>query len=211
MNLFEFIKENGLLLAAISAYTRLRQYLFSRLIARRLGAPDLFIGRGAYLRGLAHIRCGTNFRAGVCLRLEALTKHNESVFKPQIIIGNDVSVSDHVHIGATNRVEIGNGVLLGSRVFISDHNHGCYTGKFQSSPATPPQHRPVTVGKAIVIQDNVWIGEQVCILPGVSIGAGAVIGAGSVVTKDVPAGCIAVGNPARVIRRYDSAHGAWHA
>ncbi len=55
--------------------------------------------------------------------------------------------------------------------------------------------RPITVG------DNVWIGAQVCVLPGVSIGSGSVIGAGSVVTRDIPENVVAAGNPCRVIRR----------
>jgi galactoside O-acetyltransferase len=52
----------------------------------------------------------------------------------------------------------------------------------------------------VVIEDNVWIGSKVVILPGVRIGSRAVIGAGSVVTKDIPPRCVAAGNPARVLR-----------
>ena len=55
--------------------------------------------------------------------------------------------------------------------------------------------RPITIG------NNVWIGAQVCVLPGVTIGDNCVIGAGSVVCKDIPAGSLAVGNPCRVIRK----------
>lgn len=58
--------------------------------------------------------------------------------------------------------------------------------------------------KAVTIGDNCWIGGSVTILPGVSIGNGCTIGAGSVVTKDIPDNCVAVGNPARVIRRMDA-------
>ena len=53
----------------------------------------------------------------------------------------------------------------------------------------------------IAVADNAWLGGGVIVLPGVSIGEDAVIGAGAVVTRDVPAGVVAVGNPARVIRR----------
>jgi len=59
------------------------------------------------------------------------------------------------------------------------------------------------------IGKNVWIGESVCVLPGVTIGDGAVIGAGSVVTRDIPAQCVAAGNPARVIRQWDNATHEW--
>jgi lipopolysaccharide O-acetyltransferase len=55
----------------------------------------------------------------------------------------------------------------------------------------------------------VWIGESVCILPGVRIGSGSIVGAGSVVTKSIPKDSIAVGNPARVVKVYDRQIGLW--
>lgn len=89
-------------------------------------------------------------------------------------------------------VTIGNNVFVGPNVSIYTACH----------PTDPTERRggiewaePVTIG------DDVWIGGSTTILPGVTIGAGTTIGAGSVVTKDIPAGCVAVGNPCRVIRR----------
>ena len=66
-----------------------------------------------------------------------------------------------------------------------------------------PNLRPLTSKGPIIIEDNVWIGEMVCILSGVSIGKGAIIAAGSVVTKDIPAYTIAAGIPAKVIKKFD--------
>ena len=60
-----------------------------------------------------------------------------------------------------------------------------------------------------LIGKNVWIGEGVCIMPGVSIGKGCVIGAHSIITKDIPDYCIAVGSPARVVKKWDEATAAW--
>jgi acetyltransferase-like isoleucine patch superfamily enzyme len=62
-------------------------------------------------------------------------------------------------------------------------------------------HTEVPQSEPVIIEDRVWIGSKVVILPGVRIGSRAVIGAGSIVTKDVPPRCVAAGNPARVIRR----------
>lgn len=107
------------------------------------------------------------------------------------------------------RVEIGDGCLLASHIYISDNSHGCYKGfDRDSAPDIAPDHReyiaaPVHIGK------NVWIGEGVIVLPGVTIGDGCVIGAHSVVNKDIPADCIAVGSPARVIKRYSFTNRCW--
>jgi len=173
------------------------------------GAPGLSIGPSPYLRGVSHIRVGRNFRAGRHLRLEAILSHNGRQFNPMIEIGRDVSMSDFVHIGATGRITIGDRVLMGSGIFISDHNHGRYEGAGASAPTVPPQERPVSEGVPITIESDVWLGEAVCILPGVKIGRGSIVGCGSVVTRDIPAHSIAAGNPARVVKSYDPDNCCW--
>jgi lipopolysaccharide O-acetyltransferase len=126
-----------------------------------------------------------------------------------LIIGNDVQLNDSVHIGAAELVEIGDHTLIASRVFITDHSHGVYDRQDnRSRPEVIPVKRPI-VAKPVHIGRNVWIGEQVCVLPGVRIGDGVVIGAGSVVTRDIPAQCVAAGNPARVIRQWDEDAQEW--
>lgn len=70
--------------------------------------------------------------------------------------------------------------------------------------------RPVDTPHPVMIEDNVWIGFDCCILPGVHIGSGSIIGARSVVNTDIPPNCVAVGNPARVVRELgaeDQHHG----
>jgi lipopolysaccharide O-acetyltransferase len=113
-----------------------------------------------------------------------------------------------VHIGALNRISIGNNVLIASRVFITDHNHGSYNGAHQSSPYTPPAIRDI-ISNEVKIEDNVWIGEGVCILPGVVIGKGSVIASNSFVTKSIPANSIAAGVPAKVIKKFDIKENIW--
>lgn len=172
----------------------------------------LFISRDArivrmpiYIRGKRSIKFGKNFTAGTGVRLDAFPINE----MPVIIFGKNVQLNDYVHIGAIESVEIGDYTLIASRVFISDHNHGLYSGRTdESNPAVPPIDRPL-VSKPVKIGCNVWIGEQVCILSGVTIGDGAIIGAGSIVNKDVPARSIVVGNPAKVIRMFDENIGEW--
>jgi acetyltransferase-like isoleucine patch superfamily enzyme len=106
--------------------------------------------------------------------------------------GSHISIGDHTFINygasitAYQQVKIGRHCLLGHHLRIVDKNeHG-----LEQREAAP-----------VTIEDHVWIGAHTIILPGVRIGRNSAIGAGSVVTKDVPANCLAVGNPARVVRQ----------
>jgi lipopolysaccharide O-acetyltransferase len=118
-------------------------------------------------------------------------------------------MNENIHIAATHSVTIGDDVLMASRIYISDHHHGDYSGEVQSSPDIPPNDRLVTADAKVVVGDRVWIGEMVSILAGVTIGEGSIVGSGSVVTKDIPPNCIAVGSPARVIKRFDFLENKW--
>jgi len=125
-----------------------------------------------------------------------------------LFIGENVEINDYVHIAAGQKIIIGNNVLIASKVFISDINHGIYKGKNPDSPLSAPNSRKLST-EPIIIEDNVWIGEGVCIMAGVTIGVGCVIGALSVVTKNIPAYSIAVGAPARVIKTFDFDINEW--
>lgn len=159
-----------------------------------------------YVRGRYAMQIGARFTTGRHVRLDAAPVH---VGGPVLVIGKDVQLNDSVHIGAVELVEIGDHTLIASRVFITDHSHGGYgENDSTSSPEVPPEQRPI-VSKPVRIGRNVWIGEQVCVLPGVTIGDGAIIGANAVVTRDVPPNTIVVGNPARVIKKFDRETGLW--
>jgi lipopolysaccharide O-acetyltransferase len=163
--------------------------------------------RPAYIRGAKFICFGKGLTVGVAVRLDA--SNNCSGNGVSLSFGENVQLNDYVHIGAIDSVSIGNNVLIASKVFISDHGHGAYGSSNQhDSPDIPPALRQLEI-KPVVIEDNVWIGELASVLPGVTIGYGSVIGAGSVVTKDIPPRCIAVGNPAKVIKRYDEVVKTW--
>jgi acetyltransferase-like isoleucine patch superfamily enzyme len=108
-------------------------------------------------------------------------------------IGRNSSLNEFVHLNGAGGIEIGEWVRIahGTSIISEDHvfdDAGANIAEQGSRPAK------------VTIHDNVWIGAGVRILKGVTIGKGAVIGAGAVVTKDIPAGAIAVGNPAKVIR-----------
>lgn len=160
-----------------------------------------------YIRGRKYIDFGHGLTTGVGCRIEAFRLSGEDA--PKLMFGNNVQLNDYVHICALRSIEIGDNVLMASHVYISDNSHGEYGGgESDSSPEEPPIERsyrtaPVEIGA------RAWIGEGVMILPGVRIGAGAVIGAHSVVNRDVPADCIAVGAPAKVVKKYNSSSKRW--
>ncbi|WP_187346183.1 DapH/DapD/GlmU-related protein [Cellulosimicrobium sp. CUA-896] len=106
-------------------------------------------------------------------------------------IGADCSVN--VAAAVRGRVTIGDGVRIGSRTSILGFDHAF-------DRVDVPVHRQGLTSRGITIGDDVWIGAHVVVLDGVTVGSHAVIGAGAVVTRDVPAYAVAVGNPARVVR-----------
>lgn len=205
----EFARENGWaqLLPRMGGGA-LRRFRDS-FTARRLHAPGFRAGRFPRLLGLAHMRVGRNFSAGDGLWLEAVFSCAGELLSPKLSIGDNVSVSDYVHVACAFSISIGQGTLIGSRAIISDHTHGQYRGEEQSGPETLPAERPLRSTGAVEIGRNVWIGDGVAVLPGASIGDGAIIGANSVVNGRVPAGTIAVGSPARPVRQWDAETRRW--
>jgi len=109
----------------------------------------------------------------------------------EIIIGNDCGFSAVV-IGARESIVIGDNVMVGANVLITDFD-------WHSIKPDERQHG-IPRSKPVIISDNVFIGYSATILKGVSIGKNSVIGANSVVTQDIPANVIAAGNPCKVIK-----------
>jgi acetyltransferase-like isoleucine patch superfamily enzyme len=109
-----------------------------------------------------------------------------------ITIGDHTFINYGSSISAHKRVVIGRHCLLGHYTLILDNNEHDLE-----------QHRMLPPSDPVVIEDHVWIGSRVCILPGVRVGHHSAVGAGSVVTRDIPAHCLAAGNPARVVRKIE--------
>jgi len=143
------------------------------------------------------ISIGNNFQSFGRLRIEAHTNHNDTAFTPVITIGDNVSINFDCHIGCINKIQIGNGVLIASNVFMTDHFHGDVSIQ---SISLPPSKRIVQSKGPIIIEDNVWIGEGVAIMPNVRIGRNCIVGANAVVTKSFPANSVIGGVPAKLIK-----------
>ena len=115
-----------------------------------------------------------------------------------IELGDDVSISPGAHFSTIKKIKIGSKVMFGPNVTIigGDHNHN-QIGKYMFDVDVKlPEN-----DKDIIIEDDVWIGTSAIILKGVTISRGSIIGAGSIVTKDIPEYSIAIGSPAKVIRK----------
>jgi lipopolysaccharide O-acetyltransferase len=174
-----------------------------------LGAENLDIGSGCYIKGIKRIRFGKDISIFKDIWLEAVTQHHGVRFTPLITLGARISFSNNVHVSCINRVSIGDDVLIGSNVHISDHNHGHYGVEGASTPDVAPAARLLKSAGEVVIGDRVWIGDNVVIIGPVRIGAGAVIGANSVVRTDIPENSVAVGVPTRVVKVFNPVDATW--
>lgn len=142
----------------------------------------VFIGSGAWLLTLADAEQPTE---GVALR-----------------IGDDCGFAGGVVLAAVRSVMIGNHVYFARNCYVADHSHA------YQDPSTNIEDQGLTDIRPVQIDDGVWLGENVVVLPGVHIGTGTVVGANSVVNVDLPSYCVALGSPARIIRRFGSSESA---
>lgn len=149
------------------------------------------------LKGLQYISIGRDTSLSRGVILTAWDEYAGYHYKPSIRIGNHCHIGEHSHITACHSITIGDNLLTGRYVYISDNAHG---EAVASQLHIPPVLRPLYVKGPVVIGNNVWIGESARILSGVTIGDGAIIGANAVVTRDVPDGAVVGGIPARVIK-----------
>ena len=145
---------------------------------------------------------GPGLTTGYSCRIEL---HGDA---PCLRIGRNCKMNDRVHISAWESITIGDDVLMGSNILITDNSHGDYSEGASRCPSIAPDDRPI-VTSPVKIGDRVWIGEFVSILPGVTIGDGAVVGSNSVVTCDVAPNTVVVGSPAREIKVWDDLDRTW--
>ncbi|MDD4371675.1 MAG: acyltransferase [Anaerostipes sp.] len=186
---------------------QIKKYVKKRknIVLFKRNNPNVFYCNDLILRLPQYIKCGKNVVIGENSRLLCWDSYQMNIFdkKPEIIIGNNVHITRNLTLQCARRIWIGNDVLLASDIFITDYNHGMNPLKKNYLD------NELSVSDGVIIKDGVWIGNDVLIMPGVTVGEKSIIGAGSTVTKNIPPYCIAVGNPARVIEKYDISLEKW--
>ncbi len=128
-----------------------------------------------------------------------LTVYPQPNTQPEIRIGNGCHIGAYAHLTAIRGITIGDNLLTGTNVIITDNAHGS-TGNLNILK-TPPEERALESKGTVTIGDNVWLANNVCVLPGVRIGNGVIVAANSCVTHDLPDYCIAAGSPAKIVKR----------
>jgi len=135
--------------------------------------------------------------------LSVVERYRDQTFTPSLRIGDGAVLGRNTYISCICDIEIGTDVLGGERVLIADSYRDYHDPDTAITFQRLSEPAPVKIGSGALLNVNVSI------LPGVTIGERACIGAGAVVTHDVPANAVAVGNPARVIRWFDRDAGEW--
>lgn len=186
------------------SYKFLNQY-YSRYVLNKFKKhEDGYMEYPIYLVNPQYISIGRGCMISHNVRIEAYDyyKSHKKIqkFKPKIELGVNLRINPDCHLGAVNKIKIGDNVLIASRVTIIDHFHGEITAE---ELKIPPASRKLYSKGPVIIGDNVWIGENAVILPNVGIGDNVIIGANTVVTKSVPDNVVVVGNPARIIKHLD--------
>lgn len=156
----------------------------------------LNVGKEYLINGAQYMEFGDSCSFGQGSWVECIDNYLFQTFEPKLIIGDNFSMQRNCHIGCIDGITIGNNVLLGSKVYITDHYHGEIS---KESLSIPPIDRPLW-SKPVKIGNNVWIGDGVCIMPGVELGDNIIVGANSVVTHSFPENTVIAGCPARIIR-----------
>lgn len=192
---FSYIFPNSI----FSKFQKLLQWVYTGYVTRKFQ----YWGSSSKMGFKMHI-CGESMisvldnvfiGSGTSLTAFAIDKNDRKI---KISIGNHCMIGADCHITAINSIVIGDGLLTGKSVLISDNAHGNPSEK--ELLTILPNKRPLFSKGGIFIGNNVWIGEKAAIMGGVKIGDGAIIGANAVVTHDVPPYSIAVGCPAKVVK-----------
>lgn len=168
-----------------------------------VGAERIHIGTGVKLGPGSELKANARYPGGWMLHPQGT--HVEQVFEPTIRIGDRVTATASLQVVAFQEVVIEDDVMFAANVFVADGTHATTTAEVPYKYQGIAPVAPVRIGR------GAWLGQNVVVMPGVTIGELAVVGANSVVTRDVPPRTIVAGAPARPVRVWDEAARAWRS
>lgn len=151
-----------------------------------------------HVLGGEYISVGEGSSLGTDTRLEAISRYEEQTFIPNLFIGKRVRINQRLHVGVISKIDIGDDVLIGTNVLITDHSHGA--GVIEDRRIAPVKRNLYSKGP-VKIGNKCWICDNAVILPGVIIGNNVTVAAGAIVTKSFPDNCVVGGNPARILKQ----------
>ena len=189
---------------AVDWRSRVRTRLFTMLISsafKQLGAGSR-ISPPFRFYGLNWISLGEDVMVHRDCWIQVVPGHGDDK-AAKLTIKSHAGIGMGAHISAARQVVIEEYVLLGRNVFISDHAHA------YEDVALPISRQGINRIAPVTIERETWLGENVVVLPGVTIGKHCVIGANSVVNRSIPEFSVAVGSPARVVKQYNKSTGGW--
>lgn len=186
---------------------KIKSYLKNKLVYKHLSKQAILVGEGHNFSNSAQIK----HEFGSSCKNVILQDHSElfgtiiCCNDGKVELGRYVKVGFNCTIYCANNIRIGDYTAIANNVTIVDHNYHPINPAdrkyMRQTPHGSIERSPIySLNKPVNIGQNVWLGNSVRVCKGVSIGDNSIIGANSVVTKDIPANCIAVGNPARVVK-----------
>jgi acetyltransferase-like isoleucine patch superfamily enzyme len=184
----------------MTLYFRIKNGLYSRFFRLFYRKKFKYFGKNSNvlfplkIDGINNMSIGNNVYIAPQSWLSALPITIEN--KVELVIGDGTNIGHFNHIYSTKSIIIGKKVLTADKVYISDNLHS------YENINIPIIDQPIKQISMVEIGDGSWLGENVCVI-GAKVGKNCVIGANSVVTKDIPDYCVAVGSPAKVIKRFD--------
>lgn len=167
-----------------------------RVLLVRMSGYDVRIGRGVVIEGGVHLRTFDSGRIIIGSDTAIYSGTLIDARRGMIVIGERALVNRGCVITAGDSIRIGDDALIAERVTIRDGNH---------RTDAKPYNRAGMAQDPVVIGDNVWIGANATILPGVSLPADTIVGAGAVVSRSPPCAGLLLGVPARLRRRFGDA------
>jgi acetyltransferase-like isoleucine patch superfamily enzyme len=185
---------------------RLRRWSAARRVgAHRLAAfgRDSIIVPPAVIHSPHRISIGERVLIHRDAFFSVVEEHNGRRYSPRLRIGDRTNLGHGLWISCVGEIDIGAEVLAGHNILITDTYHEYH------DPDVSIARQPMGEPRAVRIGDGVHLGPHVAVLAGVTIGERSFVAANAVVTRDVPPNSVVVGNPARVIRRYDRERQAW--